>query len=429
MSQAAQFTGTGTGPRPGGLLPGAMNHFASATAILFLARLVGAGMGFLVQMLLAKMFAPVELGEFFFALSIATIAAVFATMGYPSLAGRMASRRAYAGSKLDDFLKTALVQTFFVALGVSLVLLAGFSVAGFSLSALFLIAAIPCLALGPLMASALNLSRRNLAAFLPDLFFRPAMMLSFLGISLAAGLGWGLASVSGTYLAVAIAIVLVQTSALAGTLRPAVCVNRRSVLSAWRRSALPLAFVTVFTSFYPDISIVAAGFFLSSSDLAVFAIAMKISYLVGFANQISQQVAIPEMAGALTRRDAPGLRRAYLRASVFPGTVTAMALIGCQFFGQQILAFFGPEYVTGHSALMLLLGAQLARTLVGPIGQFAIVAGEIRPLILVLVPATALLLASLAVFAPAHGVTGAAACVSAYLLWPVLLGFVLRKRV
>jgi O-antigen/teichoic acid export membrane protein len=341
----------------------------------------------------------------------------------------MASRRAYAGTKLDDFLKTALVQTFVVALGVSLVLLAGFSAAGFGLPALLLIAAIPCLALGPLMTSALNLSRRNLAAFLPDLFFRPAMMLSFLGISLAAGLGWGLASVSGLYLAVAIAIVLVQTSALAGTLRPATCVRRRRMLSAWRLSALPLVFVTVFTSFYPDISIVAAGFFLSSSDLAVFAIAMKISYLVGFANQISQQVAIPELAGALNRRDANGLRNAYFRASVFPGIVTAMALMGGLFFGKQVLAAFGPEYVPGHSALMLLLAAQLVRTLVGPIVQFAIVAGAVRPLILVLVPATAMLVASLALVAPAHGVTGASACVSAYLLWPVLLAFVLRKRV
>jgi O-antigen/teichoic acid export membrane protein len=428
MRQAAEFSGTEAVRGAGGFLPSALRHAHSASAILFLARMVGAGMGFLVQMLLAKLFAPAELGQFFFALSIATLAAMTASLGYPSLAGRIASRKLATRRTQAGFVKFALVESLLISLAVSAILVVGFAIAGFGLPAMFLIASIPFLALGPMATATLNLSSRNLAAFLPDLLFRPASMLAFLGIGIVAG-GWNLTAVSGFYLALAAAITLFQFSGIAETLRPVKRVRDRRLISVWRRLAMPLAFVAVFTSFYADMAIVASGLFLSSADLAVFAIAMKISYLVGFASQISQQVATPEFARALTRGDAAGIRAAYLRASVFPGVVTIIALIGFYLFGDRVLALFGPNYVRGQGALLLLLSAQLIRALVGPIVQFAIVSGAVRPLVLVLVPATAGLLLSLAFVTSDYGIEGAAACVSAYLLWPILLAFVLRKRV
>lgn len=429
MPQAAEISCDEGVRQTGRFLPSVLGRVYSTSAILFLARMFGAGMGFLVQMLLAKMFAPAEVGHFFFALSIATLAAMMASFGYPGLAGRIASRRSIDAGRLADFLKTALAQTFLMAVFVSALLVAGFALAGYGYSALLLIATIPLFAVGPLMAAALNLSRRNLSAFLPDLFFRPALMLAFLGMCLAAGFGLELTAVSGFYLVVAFAIVLFQLRFLSTTLRPASFVRDGRLLAAWRRQALPLAVVMIFTNFYADMAIVASGLFLSSADLAVFAIAMKVSYLVGFASQISQQVATVELAESLTRSDAAGVRTAYLRASVFPGVVTILALAGFYLFGDKFLALFGPDYVRGHGALMLLLSAQFVRTLVGPITQFAIVASAVRPLILVMVPATAILFVSLASVTSVHGIEGAAACVSVYLLWPLLLAFVLRKRV
>jgi O-antigen/teichoic acid export membrane protein len=109
--------------------------------------------------------------------------------------------------------------------------------------------------------------------------------------------------------------------------------------------------------------------------------------------------------------------------------VTILAVVGFYFFGDEVLALFGPDYVRGHGALLLLLSAQMIRAFVGPIVQFAIVAGAVRPLVLVLVPATAGLLLSLGFVTSDYGIGGAAACVSAYLLWPLILAFVLRKRV
>jgi O-antigen/teichoic acid export membrane protein len=429
MQQAAEISCNEGIRRSGRFLPSVLGHAHSASAILFLARMVGAGMGFLVQMLLAKTYAQAELGQFFFALSIATLAAMMASLGYPSLAGRIASRKSATGGRLAGFVKFALAESLLISLGVSAILFAGFAFAGYGLAALFLIASIPFLALGPMATAALNLSSRNLAAFLPDLLFRPASLLAFLGIGLLAGIGWNLAAVSGFYFALAAAITLFQFSAIAEALRPISRARDSRLLSVWRRLAMPLAFVTVFTSFYPDMAIVSAGLFLSSADLAVFAIAMKISYLVGFASQISQQVATPELAGALIRGDVASIRAVYLRASIFPGLVTILAVVGFYFFGDEVLALFGPDYVRGHGALLLLLSAQMIRAFVGPIVQFAIVAGAVRPLVLVLVPATAGLLLSLGFVTSDYGIGGAAACVSAYLLWPLLLAFVLRKRV
>ena len=67
-------------------------RFMPASALVLAIRLGGAGVGFLIQLILARLLAPEALGTFFSATSLAAVLALLAAWGYPNLAPRFISR-------------------------------------------------------------------------------------------------------------------------------------------------------------------------------------------------------------------------------------------------------------------------------------------------------------------------------------------------
>ena len=67
-------------------------RFIPASALVLAIRLGGAGVGFLIQLILARLLAPEALGTFFSATSLAAVLALLAAWGYPNLAPRFISR-------------------------------------------------------------------------------------------------------------------------------------------------------------------------------------------------------------------------------------------------------------------------------------------------------------------------------------------------
>src|SRR5688572_11176768 len=63
-------------------------RFMPASALVLAIRLGGAGVGFLIQLILARLLAPEALGTFFSATSLAAVLALLAAWGYPNLAPR-----------------------------------------------------------------------------------------------------------------------------------------------------------------------------------------------------------------------------------------------------------------------------------------------------------------------------------------------------
>src|SRR3954447_9394071 len=64
----------------------------STAPFMMLARLTGAGAGFLAQLVLARLLAPEALGKFFAATSLAAVLGMIATWGYPGIIQRFVTR-------------------------------------------------------------------------------------------------------------------------------------------------------------------------------------------------------------------------------------------------------------------------------------------------------------------------------------------------
>lgn len=196
----------------------------------------------------------------------------------------------------------------------------------------------------------------------------------------------------------------------------------------WRREANPLIIVALFTNYFADVDILSATPLLRSADIAALGVCLKLSMLVGFAVQVPHQVVVPDLADARARKDKDkdSIREAVLRAFAFPLAITVGAMAVVAFWGESLLAIFGPEFVSAKLPLLILMACQLARALFGPSVLLLTVIGAQRQNAALAIAALVVLAGANLVLAPLYGVLGAAIAVAiATLFWLVACAIVL----
>lgn len=413
-----------------------LKKLVSQSGLIMMSRLVGAGVGFLTQFLLVKLMGAHHLGLFYAGSSLAAILGVIAAQGYPQIAGRFVGRYRH---KNDAFLcgtftghatREGLLAATVLAL---LVVIWAQSWPGLDGDArlTYLIAAWMILAV-----SSLNIltnvagGMRNFAlCYVPEGLFRPIVffvilgLLGFAGFALTAELAMTVFALITAGIAVAVALILSHSLAHVqwrDQTRPALSWR-------WRREAWQLILMAMFTNFFADFGILVVVPFLSSSEVAIFGLCLKLALLVGYFVQIGQQMAVPDMADARHSQDHNRLRRAAWRSIVLPSAITMTSIVAIYVAGDQLLSFFGPEFAAGRRALLILLAAQLLRSLAGPSAHLLTLSGIQSINMSLSASALLLLLASSAVLSPNFGVEGAAyAVLITYCYWIAASAVALR---
>lgn len=387
---------------------------------LFAARLVAAVFGIGVHLLLARLLGPEQLGLFFLATSLATVGAVIAAGGYPSIvlktlaAGHSSAQRgeALAGVGSRDAL---------LAAGI----IVGLMLAGATLmpnGSVIVVAALalPLVAWGRLI-SAFSVARGDpFVANLPELLVRPILMAAGLGVLVAAGARIDASDAAWLFVASAAAALGVLTVCMArrGTLPQISASVSRRYRSRLRRMSFPLAPVSVLSAFFGDAAIITAGMFLSSAELGVFAVALKISLLIGFAVQALHQIELPRIAAAYARSSAAEARTIVVHLNRITVLATAIGATATAGLAPYLLAWFGAAFVAGSSALAILAVVQVARAYCGPAVQVLTLLSAQRTSSVLSLAAGLVLLAGCAALAPGQGALGAAVATgTAMLAW------------
>ena len=179
---------------------------------------------------------------------------------------------------------------------------------------------------------------------------------------------------------------------------------------------------------FADVGILAVVPFLSSSDVAIFGLCLKLALLVGYFVQIGQQMVVPDMADARHKGDHQRLSRAAWRSIAGPALITFASMAVIHLFGRDLLGLFGPEFEGGSRVLLILLGAQLLRALAGPSAHLLTLSGIQRINMGLAISSLILLVGSSAILAPLMGVEGAAyAVLLTYGWWIGLSALALRR--
>ena len=162
-------------------------RFVPASALVLVIRLGGAGAGFLIQLILARLLAPEALGTFFSATSLAAVLALLAAWGYPNLAPRFISRyreRKYP-SLLAGFLRHAARDIAITSLiaGSAVVAIAYYwsgETVDARISYIMAGVAVPIMARVTLNASTAGAIRAFGLSYVPEALLRPLLFLAVL---------------------------------------------------------------------------------------------------------------------------------------------------------------------------------------------------------------------------------------------------------
>ena len=414
-----------------------LKSLASHSGMIMASRLAGAGIGFLTQFLLVRLMGADHLGVFYAGSSLAAVLGVLAAQGYPQIAARFVGRYrnkqddALCGTFAAHAMRQGLLAASIMALGATLwaQFWPGFTmdqrvtymIAGFMPLAIVTLNILTNIA-GGMRLFALSYMPEGL--FRPVVFFVLVAAAGLTGFTLSASITMLIFALVTSSIAIVVAILVVRRLPAVRWMREA----RPSLTWRWRREAWQLVLLAIFTNFFADVGILVAVPFLTSSDIAVFGLCLKLALLVGYFVQIGQQMAVPDMADARHTRDDERLRRAALRSIILPSAITATSMAVIFMFGDTLLAFFGPEFASGRTALLILLAAQLLRALAGPSAHLLTLSGIQSINLGVATSSLLILFLASAVLSPAFGSAGAASAVLlTYTYWIAISAFALQR--
>jgi O-antigen/teichoic acid export membrane protein len=414
-----------------------MRRLFSTATLLSAARIAGALAGFVTQVVLARALHASALGLFFSVTSMAALVSLIAAHGYPAIAARFLSRYRKQGNQqwVAAFIARARRDAArYVSLAVAGIVAFALLWPGLSQEArLATIAAamsVPASAAIRVNGALAATLRRFALSYLPDTCIRPFLLLGGIMLLLAAGVPLTASGVTWLLAAILSGLALAQYLLLAGNMpervvRPGPTPIR--LIKIWQREAKPLIVVALIIYFFADVDILMVTPLLTSAQTAIIGLCLKLALLVGFAVQVTHQVAMPDLAEAWAHKDGEALREALIKALGFPLLITLAATAGILLFGERLLAIFGPEFTDAKWPLVILMASQLARAAFGPsVSLLTIVGAQKENAALAIAALVVLALANL-VLAPLYGVLGAALAVAlATLFWLITTAIVLE---
>jgi O-antigen/teichoic acid export membrane protein len=185
----------------------------------------------------------------------------------------------------------------------------------------------------------------------------------------------------------------------------------------------------VFVLTWTDILLM--GAFRPGDEVGVYGLCARLVVVILFVHESVGQVFLPRLSDLFEAGDRDGMKRLYRltsRWAMWPALVGAWALV---FWGGDLLALFGPDFVVGAAPLAILAAAKAVAAVTGMSGRVFAVTGRAR---LNLVNLVLMVLGNIVLnvlWIPGHGGLGAAAATfvsfsSVKILQVVEVGLVFR---
>lgn len=351
-------------------------RLASQSTVIFAARLGGAGLIFLVQAFIARLWGPELLGEYLVVIATVNIVAVLMPLGFHTIGTYFAAeyrargeRRQFTIFLLRSYGHVVAALVLLLVLGLPLLgaMGQGDSVLAHHFVPLVLLAF--ATAVNYISGAVLIGLKRPFAGFFSDTIFRPMVILgSFVGglafAVPAEGFSFMLWAVGLSYILVSLAQFAFVLSSLkrVGDIGP----PRPLEAKRWWRFALPWVLISLATDFFFDIDLLLLSHTLSREELAIFGVCTRIFSLVSFGVAAVYAVTIPDMFESEANADRDSFKRRIGEANVVASGLSVI-LFGIMAAGAPFaLMLFGPAFSAGAAPLAVLCLGLVVRSVMGP---------------------------------------------------------------
>jgi len=351
-------------------------RLASQSSLIFAARLAGAGLVFLVQALIARVWGAELLGEYLIVIAAVNLIAVVMPLGFHTVGTYFAAEYRARGERRQFIVFLTRAYAHVVGALVLLLLVGrplldllgqGDSVLAHHLLPVLLLAFGTALVYvnGALLVGL----KRPLAGFFADTIFRPmivvAAFLATMGFASAAeGFTAMLWTIAIGYVLVALVhfgFVVSSVPRLDDT-APARSLEARR----WWRFALPWVLISLATDFFFDIDLLLLSHVLSREELAIFGVCTRIFSLMSFGVAAIYAVTLPDMFESQAKADRQAFNRKVGEANIVASGLSIVLFLMVLVVGPVALLLFGPSFSAGAMPLAVLCLALVVRSVMGP---------------------------------------------------------------
>jgi len=389
---------------------------------VFGCRLAGAVLVFLTQVLLARWMGATELGIYVVCFSWGILLSIFTGLGYPAASLPVIGK----GLAQEDwnYIRGFIKQGRKIVSGV------GLAAGGLGLALALILDAREVIPTGYVMpfiiamlsVPVFSILRLNLRiahamswfklAFLPNAALRPLAFILIVYAAWQAGIQIT-SSIAMLLQLMALCLITIGQFAILKPLlnRELKQVQPKYESRVWLRTAAPLLLITLFTQFFPELSVVLVGSMLPADEVAVFNASFRTSLFIAFGLNAVNAIIIPRVSTLYAAGDREGLQQLVMISTHLKFWSALFAVLILALFGDYVLVLFGEEFVMGYEALMILALSQLVLAAVGPVDVLLSVTGFqnkcLQAFALALVATITLNL----LLVPKYGITGAAIAV------------------
>jgi O-antigen/teichoic acid export membrane protein len=340
------------------------------------ARVVGAGLSYVVQVLFARWAGPEHYGAYSYAMAWTALLSTFGGLGFQQAVLRFLPAYEQAG-------KWGLFRGV-VRRGQHVVSAAGGLLGAGGIAAACVLKdgspyTVP-LALGfafllPRALLALQTQmcvarRQTRVAYVLPRLLRPLSMMGGAAL-LVLGIGASLSAAAAVLLASlpVLPIWLVQRWAFRRALPAAATDASPTYASAtWLRAALPMLLVTGFSVVLGQTDLLMLGLFVDPGQVGVYRVASKTASVVLFPLFAVNAVMAPRFAEAYAAEDPDRLQRLASTAVRWTVGGSVLAALGLLATSSFVLGLFGPSFLRAFPMMAILIGGHLANAAAGAVG-------------------------------------------------------------
>lgn len=388
---------------------------ARGAAISFAMRIAGAGLGFAMNVLIARLFGAEGTGLFFLAITVASIAALFGRLGLDNAVVKFI---AAAASVSDWGLVNAisrrsllLVLVSSVLTSVVLFLISGFLAhVVFSKPALADLLRVLSLSIFPISFIVLYGAMLKALQRIRDSQIVEGVATPLITLLLIAGVGYRF-GVMGAVVSFILATVV--TASLGAFFWHKNCPeahadsSKHPPLNLLRTSA-SFVWIQLLNTVTDWADVLILGAFWPAEAVGIYGVAKRLALTASFVLIAVNNIAAPKFSALHHQGDHNALARVARHSARLTLIVAAPILLALMFFSSFFLGIFGSGFKAGSTVLVVLALGQLVNVATGSVGQLLAMTGHEKVLRNIFIVTTCLNLLVNYLLVPKLGMIGAA---------------------
>jgi O-antigen/teichoic acid export membrane protein len=200
--------------------------------------------------------------------------------------------------------------------------------------------------------------------------------------------------------------------------------------SAWISMALPMMLVNLLIFIQGQSGTIFSGLFLGTENAGLYSAVSRMAGLVLFGLQSISTVAAPRMAALYAAGETDELQR-FVRLCAWAGLAFALPIALCfALFGRPLLLLFGPDFVVGQPALLVLLLGLMVNAATGSVAHLLYMTGHHFTCLRLYAAIAAATLLLHVILIPRFGIMGAAVTTSlVQAVWNLALVYLAKKKI